>query len=133
MATLAGIVEYDLPDDAAEDSHGLLPILDGMSGGGEVRKVHIHNTRANHYAIRKGKWVLIDAESGNHTRVPEWFDRANGYEKDGHNAALYNLDEDLAERKNLIEEHPGKATELRKLMRKIRSQRFSAPRLVGRK
>jgi len=131
MATLAGIVKYDLPDDAAEDSHDLLPLLDGTSGKKDIRTVHIHNTRANHFAVRKGKWVLIDAKSGHHTRVPKWFDRANGYEKDDHNAALYNLDEDLAERRNLIDEHPEKAAELRTLLRKIRSRGFSAPRLVG--
>jgi arylsulfatase A len=74
--------------------------------------------------------VLIDAKSGQVTKAPEWFDRENGYEKNPHDAALYNIREDIAERKNLVAEHSGKAAELRALLQRIREQGYSAPRLT---
>lgn len=133
MATVASIVGYELPDNAAEDSHDLLPLLRGESGVTNVRDVHIHNTRANHYAIRQGDWVLIDAKSGGVSKVPKWFDEANGYEANPHKEALYNLRQDIAERKNLIVERPKKAAELQTLLQQIHQQGYSAPRLKKKK
>ena len=130
MATIASIIGFELPDNAAEDSHDLLLLLRGESDVKNIREAHVHNTRANHYAIRQGDWVLIDAKSGHVTKVPEWFDEANGYQKNPYQAALYNLREDIAERKNLIMKYPEKAAELRTLLQQIREQGFSAPRLT---
>lgn len=132
MATLAAILGLDLPREAAEDSHNLLPLLRGVSNAKGIRRAHVHNTRANHYAIRQGNWVLIDAKSGQVTKVPKWFDRANDYQANPHPAALYNLRDDIAERKNRIEEFPEKAAELRALLQRIRAQGYSAPRLAQR-
>ena len=47
-------------------------------------------------------------------------------------AGLYNLREDLGQRHNLAEKHPDKVTELRALLKKIRDQGHSAPRLSER-
>lgn len=127
MATVAAIVDFPLPVDAAEDSFDLLPLLRGEVS--QVRDFHIHNTRAHEYAIRQGNWVLIDAPSGAVTRVPAWYDEANDYAPDDSPAALYDLREDLAQRRNLLAEHPARAAELRALLTRIREQGFSAPRL----
>ena len=72
MATIASIVGFELPDDAAEDSHDLLPLLRGETDS--VRDSHVHNTRERQFAVRHGDWVLIDAKSGGVSRVPGWFD-----------------------------------------------------------
>ena len=131
MATIAEIVGYGLPADSAEDSHNFLPLLHGKSKYDGMREAHIHNTRKDHYAIRKGEWVLINAKSGGVTKVPEWFNEENGYELNLHNEALYNLHEDIAQRKNLAAEYPERVTELRALLQQIRKQGHSAPRLAG--
>ncbi len=127
MATIAAIVGYDLPDDAAEDSHNLLSLLDDETG---IRTTHIHNTRENAYAIRHGDWLLIDAKNGYMSgRNAEWEARY-GYSADDSDAGqLFDLGIDLGQKKNLIAQHPEKAAELRALLEKIRTQGHSAPRL----
>ena len=62
MATLAAQLNFDLPEDAAEDSHDLLPLLRGETQS--VRSAHVHNTREDQYAIRSGDWLLVDAKTG---------------------------------------------------------------------
>ena len=62
MGTLAAHLKYELPDDAAEDSHNLLPILTNKVES--VRSTHVHNTRVDHYAIRDGKWLMVDGKNG---------------------------------------------------------------------
>ncbi len=131
MATIAAIVDYNLPANTAEDSHNFLPLLYGKSKYDGIREAHIHNTKTDHYAIREGEWVLIDAKSGGVSKVPEWFDKENGYELNSYNEALYNLHEDIAQRKNLAAEYPEKVMELRALLQQIRKQGHSAPRLAG--
>jgi len=44
-ATFADALGYELPDDAAEDSHSMLPYLKGESD--IVRASHVHNTKAH--------------------------------------------------------------------------------------
>ena len=129
MATVAAILGCALPEDAAEDSFDLLPLWRGEVP--DVRDFHVHNTRANEYAIRQGEWVLIEAPSGAVTRVPSWFDGANGYASDDSPAALFDLRQDLAQRRNVIAEHPARVAALRALLTQIREQGCSAPRLLG--
>ena len=129
MATIASVVGYDLPDTAAEDSYDMLPLLKGKVKDRAIRRSLVHNTQANHYAIRQDEWVLIDAKSGEVTKAPEWYDQENGYQENPYDAALFNIRQDIAERKNLMTEYPAKVAELRALLQRIRQQGHSAPRL----
>lgn len=122
MATIAAIVGYDLPGDAAADSYDMTPLLRGETPQPPIRESHVHNTFADNYAIRQGDWVLIDARSGAHSRVPEWFDTLSGYEPNPHEQALYNLREDIAQRKNLIEAYPEKAAALKALLQRLQAR-----------
>ena len=127
MATLADVVGTKLPDNAAEDSHNLLPLFQG--GTTPVRETHVHNTTAT-YAIRHGDWVLVDAKDGYISKVdPNWEIRHGYPAKDSHTAELYNLKEDIGQKNNLAAAHPEKLEELRSLLNKVRQQGHSAPRL----
>ena len=53
MATLAAYLGFELPKDAAEDSHDLLPLIRGEVD--KVRDSHVHNTRDKSWAIRHGE------------------------------------------------------------------------------
>jgi arylsulfatase A len=129
MATLAAVLEVDLPDTAAEDSHNLLPLLQGEATG-PIRTTHIHNTKTDHYAIRHGDWLLVDAKNGYVSgRFPEWEARFGYTDDDDVAGQLFNLKTDLAQKQNLIDQHPEKAEELRALLQEIRTQGHSAPRL----
>ena len=127
MATIAEVIGFELPQSAADDSLSQLPLLRGAEGSDGIRTSLVHNTKANHYAIRQGDWVLIDAKNGALTQVPPWFNKANGYGENPYNAALYNLRDDLGQRENLIEKHPDKVAELRRTLKRIREQQGRTP------
>ncbi len=118
MATLAKVVDFQLPAGTAEDSFNQ---LDLWQGGKSQRTSIVHNTKANHYAIREGDWVLVDAPTGAISSVPDWFDLENGYTKNGLPAALYDLSNDLSQRKNLLLQYPEKVTQLRQLLKKTQA------------
>ena len=124
MATLAAALDFELPDDAAEDSHDLLPLLQGKVEA--VRSTHIHNTNQP-YAIRHGDWVLVD---GKGSRNADW-EKRHGYPDDTKGPVeLYNLKTDLAQKHNVAAEQPERVAELKALLKKIREQGHSAPRLA---
>jgi|GEM_PF-234720 len=130
MATLAGILGLDLPVDQAVDSYNQLPVLSGAQAS--VRDSHVHNTFKDHYAIRQGDWVLIDAEMGYTRNRPElsaWETRHGYPEEDDLPVELYNLSEDIGQYNNLAAQYPEKVAEMQELLQKIRAQGYSAPRL----
>lgn len=130
LATFASIVDFELPDDAAEDSHDLLPLLRGEADS--VRTTHIHNTNPNVYAVRHENWLLISAATGYHSKGFAPWEKRRGYPAD--DAAtfeLYDLSKDLGQRRNVAADHPDVVEELRALLKQIRQQGRSAPRLAG--
>lgn len=120
LATIAAIVGSELPADSGEDSYNQLALIKGESLS--ARDAHVHNTNPNGYAIRLGDWVLIDAKSGYVSKQPTWFDEANGYKDDNHPGELYNLREDLAQKKNLYGDKPEKVAELKAKLKSIREK-----------
>ncbi|NNE93230.1 MAG: arylsulfatase [Verrucomicrobiales bacterium] len=129
MATFAAAIDFELPDkNAAEDSHNLLPLLKGEVDS--VRSTHIHNTRENSYAIRHGDWVLVDAKNGYLSgRNAAWEKKRDYPVDDKLPVELYNLKTDIGQKNNLAAKNPEKVAELKDLLKKIREQGFSAPRL----
>jgi arylsulfatase A len=119
-ATLAAIVGADIPAGSAEDSYNQLALIKGE--GPSARNTVVHNTNPNGYAMRHGDWVLIDSKSGAVSKVPAWFDEANGYTENSQPGELYNLREDLAQKKNHYAEMPEKVAELKALLAKVREK-----------
>lgn len=60
LATLAAIVEYPLPTSAGEDSFDITPVLFGQDYQGPIREATVHHSVSGQFAIRKGKWKLIE-------------------------------------------------------------------------
>lgn len=118
MATLAGVIGYELPTGAAEDSHDQIAL---WRGGDSARKSLVHNTRKNHYAIRNGDWLLVDAPSGNVSAVPAWFAEESGFEKNPHPVALFDLSIDVSQRNNLFSEEAIRVEQMRELLAKTRA------------
>ena len=129
MATLASALQFELPDDAAEDSHDLLPLLRGKVDS--VRESHVHNTRADSFAIRNGEWILIAGKDGYISgRNKQWEEKRNYPPDDKSEVELYHFAKDPGQKYNLASQHPDKVKEMRDLLVKIREQGFSAPRLA---
>ena len=120
FATIAAIVEADIPEDSGADSFNQLPFITGDSDS--ARDTLVHNTNANGYALRHGDWVLIAAKTGGVSKVPEWFDQANGYSTNTLPGELYNLRDDLSQHHNLYAEQPEKVQELSTRLEQIRAR-----------
>ncbi|MBN1854887.1 MAG: sulfatase-like hydrolase/transferase, partial [Pirellulales bacterium] len=121
MATLAAAIGYELPADAAEDSHDLLPLIQGDVES--VRNTHIHNTAAGRYAIRHGDWLLVDSQDGYVSRRDPAWEARHGYPPDDDGPVeLYNLKTDLPQKQNIAATHPDKVAELKALLKQIREQ-----------
>lgn len=118
-ATVAGITGAEIPAGSAEDSYDQLNLLIGRQKSSRVTLVH--NTNPNNYALRHGDWVLIAAKTGGVSKVPQWFDDANGYTANQHSGELYNLQTDLAQKINLYAEQPEKVRELSAILENVRS------------
>jgi arylsulfatase A len=126
MATIASLVGYELPDNAAEDSHDLLPLLRGESDQ-SGRETLVHRTGGRPWGIRHGDWIYIDAPSGSLQREPEW----RGYPTNSHEDWLNNIREDLGQQENLVSEYPDRAKSLRTKLKAIRTNSSTAPRLLN--
>ncbi|MBC7966140.1 MAG: arylsulfatase [Fuerstia sp.] len=120
FATIAAVVGADIPAGSGEDSYSQLPLIKGESPS--ARDTLVHNTNANGYALRHGDWVLIAAKTGAVSKVPEWFDQANGYTRHTQPGELYNLRDDLAQKRNLYAEQPDKVRELSTLLVQVRAK-----------
>lgn len=127
FATLAEVVGFQLPNNSAEDSYNLLPLLKGDPNAVNVREATVQNTFKDRYAIRKGDWVLIDSESGMHSQAPEWFNQQFGYSENTFPGELYNLKEDIAQKNNLYGANPEKVAELKTLLEKYKREGRSVP------
>jgi arylsulfatase A-like enzyme len=113
LATCAALLKIDLPDDAAPDSFNFLPVFLGEKRAQPVRASLIE--QGNRLAIRQGPWKFISSNPN-----------AKRAERAGP-AELYNLADDLGERKNLAEANPQKAKELSELLIHIRDANRSRP------
>lgn len=128
MGTVASALKFELPENCAEDSYDLMPILAGDSTS--VRDSHVHNTSRNQYAVRSGHWVLVDHKNGYVSgRNKDWEKRHDYPHDDTLPAELFNLKDDINQRYNLAQQEPEKVAQLRQLLNKIQNQGHSAPRL----
>jgi arylsulfatase A-like enzyme len=128
MATLAALLDIRLPDDAAEDSYNILPALLGERLDKPIREAVVHHSCNGKFAIRQGEWVFIDAPTGDDNKEPDWLKKERGYEPHSHPGELYDLSQDLSERRNLYAEHPEIVQRLKALLEKYKAEGRSAPR-----
>tara|TARA_R110000850_G_scaffold42902_11_gene110052 strand:- start:309 stop:1820 length:1512 start_codon:yes stop_codon:yes gene_type:complete len=128
MATCAAIVGSDLPNDAAEDSVDLLPVLMGKADE-PVRDYTLHQTISLALAIRKGKWKYLDHQGsgGNNyggaklkaLDLPDAAPNAPGQ--------LYDMEVDPGETTNLYHEFPEIVEALKSQLEASKQSGRSAP------
>lgn len=121
MHTVAALVDYELPEDAAEDSFDFLPLLlDPASGA--ARPFLLHHTHRLKLGIRQGPWKYLEHQGsgGNdYSRDKLRFARRAGTDWMAP-AQLYNLNSDPEEMKNLYHQYPEKVAHFEALLTKIR-------------
>ena len=122
FATCAAIVDADLANDAAEDSHNLLPVLSGESDQTTTREYTLHQTISNALAIRSGPWKLLDhrGSGGNDYRAPRLKHFAIPETALDVPLQLYRLDTDPGETRNLALEHPEIVSKLKSALDRMK-------------
>ena len=144
LATVAALIDVELPEDAGEDSYNVLPALLGQRLPESakrntgirhpddyyepIREAVVHFSSMHMTAIRKGRWKLIfGLGSGGFTQPP--FVEP---EPDGPQGQLYDMEADPMETTNLWSEHPEIVAELTALLEKYKEDGRSAPRVSRR-
>ena len=129
MATCAAVVDTELPNDAAEDSFNILPVLLGKDGGKPIREYTLHQTSSLALAIRQGPWKYLDhrGSGGNNYEQGEMKPFALTESEPAASAQLYNLDTDPGETTNLIFKEPAVAKKLKSLLDASKASGHSAP------
>ncbi|MDP6629457.1 MAG: arylsulfatase [Kiritimatiellia bacterium] len=118
MATFAALFDADLPDNVAEDSYNLLPLLLGRKPEHPVREATICQSWWGVKCIYKGPWKLIvgNGKDGIH------------YEKgDASPMQLYHIVDDAGETRNVCDQHAEVVAELTALLEKACRDERSAP------
>jgi arylsulfatase A len=118
MATMADLLNYNLPDNAAEDSYSFLPVLKGNDYKSPIREATVHHSFAGRFAIRQGDWKLILWPGSGGWAYP----RDNEISENMPRFQLYNLKNDPSEENNLFSINPSKVNELKELMTKYIEQ-----------
>lgn len=133
MATFAAAVDAELPNDAAEDSFNILPVLLGKQEKNKpIRQYTLHQTIKLDLAIRRGPWKYLDhkGSGGNNYEEVEWYDLspyALPEKAPDAPGQLYNLKDDPGETNNLYYEHPEIVKELKTQLDIYRKSGRSAP------
>jgi arylsulfatase A-like enzyme len=130
MATCAAITQTPLPDNAAEDSFDLLPVLLGKDKGTPVRPYTLQQTWAAKYAIRIGPWKYIDHKGSGGNDYHQW-EGLDAYilpdTAPDAPGQLYNLETDPGETTNLYFQHPDRVKRMKSLLDQSIASGRSAP------
>jgi arylsulfatase A len=132
MATIAEIVDTDLPNDAAEDSFSMLSVLQGKDFQSPIRPyLLVQGFGGQKYlAIRRGRWKYLahKGSGGNeyatHPQLREFALPDTAPDAKGQ---LYDLKSDPGETNNLASSQKELAAEMQKLLDDSISQGRSAP------
>ncbi|MFP4176748.1 MAG: sulfatase family protein [Candidatus Brocadiia bacterium] len=125
MATVASVLGEQLPEDAGEDSYDMTPLLRGEDVGENFREATVHHSVSGHFAIRKGKWKLLEARGSGGWSYPT---EEEAEELGLPEYQLYDMEKDPGETTNLARALPEKVDELRRLLDRYRNQPRSVPK-----
>jgi len=123
LATVAGVLGAKLPPQgAAEDSYDMSPTWLGVEHKTPIRPNMIVHSADGVFAIRRGPWKWIEGAPAKGAEAP----RARA---DEFHAQLYNLDQDIAETKDLADAQADELNKLKLLLNQQRDQGSSSKRL----
>ena len=124
MATVAQVVDYELPPNAAEDSLSLMPLLRGARLDKPLHAAVVCHSISGHFALRSGQWKVM------------WCRGSGGWSAPRESAAakqklpaiqLYNLERDPRETTNVADSFPQVVNTLKAILRSYVDQGRSTP------
>lgn len=110
IATLAAVIDFELPEHTANDSYNLLPVWQGSSQ--QIRPAVLVQNSGGLYGIRWDKWKYIDGKE-------------EPSDPDGPAGQLYNLANDPSESKNIYADHPAIVEKMKNQMAEIQQENHS--------
>ncbi len=119
--TLAEIIDYKTPENAAKDSKSFLTILNGNEM--PVRNTIVLNVEAERYGYRKDNWVYLNHRKFDMLRGPKepkaLLEKRNAPDpkEDKALGQLYDLNVDIGQRANLYDANPELVEKMNKEMR----------------
>lgn len=122
LATVASIVGYELPDEAAVDSCDMLPVLLGIRTDDDpVRQCMVTQSFRGEFQIRQGDWKFLDHPGSGGNNYDKGFLRKYARPDSAPDAPgqLYDLAADPGETRNLYFSHPEKRKELQSLLERV--------------
>ncbi len=122
MATLAGALALPLPDDAAEDSFNLSPVLT-QTAHKPIRPNIVDHSIDGVFVIREGNWKLILGLGSGGFSPPKEVAPAPG----GPRGQLYDLEADPREENNLYSKRPDIVAHLSATLEKLQREGHSRP------
>ena len=123
LATMAEILDCQLPDDAGEDSVSDLPVWRGQPRDGSLREATVHHSMDGSFSIREGRWKLDMCPGSGGWSFPK-----PGAECDGlPPIQLYDLETDIGEARNVYAERPEIVERLTDLLTKYVVEGRSTP------
>lgn len=128
-ASVAALTGQTLPDDACLDSMNVLGALLGQTGAaGRDHLVQQDNGRSGSYGFRAGDWKLLrhDRESSRNMDVEQQLENTKVPK-----FQLFNLADDPAEQKNVLDRHPEIAKRLQQQLAGIIGDGRSRPVAAG--
>jgi arylsulfatase A len=123
FATAAEIVNYDIPDNTAEDSFSFMYLLANTTSKKPVREATVHHSIDGRFAIRQDQWKLIVWPGSGGWSAPNTKKDLAGLPK----YQLYDLKNDPGEVNNLYAKNPSKVKELEGLLKKYIVEGRSTP------
>ena len=127
MATVAALVGYELPPEAAPDSYNILPALLSQTDGKPIREAIVHHSGAGMFSLRQGRWKLIQGLGSGGFSEPRSLEPT----PDGPQGQLYDMWEDTGEGANLWLRRPELVKRLSELLERYRAEGYSRPGAVG--
>tara|TARA_B110000483_G_scaffold46243_1_gene57740 strand:+ start:1772 stop:3991 length:2220 start_codon:yes stop_codon:yes gene_type:complete len=112
IATVADLLDVELPDNAAEDSYSFLPVVTEADYAKPLREATVHHSSDGRFAIRQGDWKLILWPGSGGWAFPQTYEDMRGLPE----FQLFNLRNDPGEVDNLMSAHPDRVAHLRELL-----------------
>jgi arylsulfatase A-like enzyme len=117
LASFADLLDYDLPENAGEDSYSFLPGILKTDLPPTRRTLVVASGSSGALIAIKDGWKYIEA-----AKPGRWPETYYPDEPDDKEPRLFNLNEDISENKNLISLRPEKGSELIDIIEKVRKQ-----------
>ena len=111
FATCADLLKAKLPENAAEDSYSILPVLEGRANG-PVRPGVVMHSNDGYFAIKQGPWKLVLCRGSGGWTLPE-----NQAPTSLPPLQLYNVQDDPGEKVNVYDRHPDIVASLQAVLR----------------